>query len=171
MLGLAGCPRRIPDYPDSFAGWNAIASYGSMVSLVATFLFLYILFDQLTSKTQVSPNPWAVPAFFDSNLPITPTLSAPTLEWLLSSPPAFHHYNELPVATESSPNSPHFEAASTRQSTPLREFSPAVAVAVPGGCTPASQPPPPPPATVAPLSRVTAVRVFCTISVFFLYNF
>jgi len=123
MLGLAGCPRRIPDYPDSFAGWNAIASYGSMVSLVATFLFLYILFDQLTSKTQVSPNPWAVPAFFDSNLPITPTLSAPTLEWLLSSPPAFHHYNELPVATESSPNSPHFEVASTRQSTPLREFS------------------------------------------------
>ena len=45
FLGLAGMPRRISDYPDAYAGWNYIASIGSMVSVAATFLFFYIVFD------------------------------------------------------------------------------------------------------------------------------
>ena len=32
FAGLAGMPRRIPDYPDAFAGWNEIASWGSYLS-------------------------------------------------------------------------------------------------------------------------------------------
>ena len=27
-------PRRIPDYPDAFAGWNAVASYGSYLTVL-----------------------------------------------------------------------------------------------------------------------------------------
>nr|QRH18117.1 cytochrome c oxidase subunit 1 [Rhizophagus sp. (in: glomeromycetes)] len=98
-LGLAGLPRRIPDYPDAFAGWNMVASFGSVISLVSAFLFLYILFDQLTSSLQAKANPWAIPAFFEPNTPISSTRSAPTLEWLVSSPPSFHTYNELPISS------------------------------------------------------------------------
>jgi cytochrome c oxidase subunit 1 len=39
FLGLAGMPRRIPDYPDSFAFFNGIASYGSLVSFLAVIIF------------------------------------------------------------------------------------------------------------------------------------
>jgi cytochrome c oxidase subunit 1 len=37
-------PRRIPDYPDAYAGWNAIfESFGSIISLLGMSLFFYIL--------------------------------------------------------------------------------------------------------------------------------
>ena len=36
-------PRRIPDFPDEFAGWNAISSFGSLVSVWSIVLFFYIV--------------------------------------------------------------------------------------------------------------------------------
>jgi heme/copper-type cytochrome/quinol oxidase subunit 1 len=48
FLGLAGMPRRIPDYPDAFAGWNAIASLGSYLSAISAILFFYIVYETLT---------------------------------------------------------------------------------------------------------------------------
>jgi cytochrome c oxidase subunit 1 len=50
FLGLAGIPRRIPDYPDAYAGWNAFASYGSILSAVASVFFFYLVYDGLTRK-------------------------------------------------------------------------------------------------------------------------
>jgi len=52
FLGLAGMPRRIPDYPDAFAGWNSISSFGSMVSAVSAILFFYILYITLLNNTK-----------------------------------------------------------------------------------------------------------------------
>lgn len=37
-------PRRIPDYPDVFAFWNYVVSFGSVISVVGAILFFYILF-------------------------------------------------------------------------------------------------------------------------------
>jgi len=40
FLGIAGMPRRIPDYPDAFIFWNEICSVGSMISVLASFFIL-----------------------------------------------------------------------------------------------------------------------------------
>jgi len=98
FLGMAGMPRRIPDYPDAFSGWNAISSFGSLVSVIATILFGYILYDILSSENYSSNNPWYVIPYFTSvteykeeNKPIN------TLEWTLASPISFHAFKMLPI--------------------------------------------------------------------------
>ena len=59
FLGLAGMPRRIPDYPDAYAGWNIVATYGSYMSVVGLILFFYIIFVTLTSGEKIKANnPW-----------------------------------------------------------------------------------------------------------------
>jgi cytochrome c oxidase subunit 1 len=59
FLGLAGMPRRIPDFPDAYAGWNAIASFGSYISAISVVLFFYIAYVTLTQGERVtSKNVW-----------------------------------------------------------------------------------------------------------------
>ena len=60
FLGLAGMPRRIPDYADAFSFWNAIASFGSYISAISAIFFFYIVYVTLTSGTRVTKkNYWA----------------------------------------------------------------------------------------------------------------
>jgi len=54
FLGLAGMPRRIPDYPDAYAGWNLVASYGSYLSAISTIFFFYVVYHTLTSGVSVN---------------------------------------------------------------------------------------------------------------------
>lgn len=49
FLGLAGMPRRIPDYPDAFAGLNSLVSYGSILSVVSSIFFLAIVVETLSN--------------------------------------------------------------------------------------------------------------------------
>jgi len=58
FLGLAGMPRRVPDYPDSFEGWNYIASIGSLISAVSATFFRYILYAARTEGRPAGRNPW-----------------------------------------------------------------------------------------------------------------
>ena len=92
-------PRRIPDYPDAFSVWNAVSSFGSLVSVVATILFGYIVYDLFINGKEVGKNPWLVPVFFTSTVVATESLNQPseTLEWTVDSPIPFHSYEEVPV--------------------------------------------------------------------------
>jgi cytochrome c oxidase subunit 1 len=102
FLGMAGMPRRIPDYPDSFAGWNSISSFGSLVSLIATLLFAFIVYDIFANGKPVKANPWQVPAFFTSTKEFNDSaLTANSLEWTVASPSPFHAFVDLPVVTSS----------------------------------------------------------------------
>jgi cytochrome c oxidase subunit 1 len=82
FLGAQGMPRRYPDYPDAFWGWNFISSMGSYVSAVSMFIFLYVCWKTFMSKETVPANQWGE--------------GATTLEWQVSSPPPFHTFEELP---------------------------------------------------------------------------
>ena len=82
FLGLAGMPRRIPDYPDAFHGWNVVSSIGSYISFAATIFFVVMAVWAIRNGRQAVANPWGE--------------GATTLEWQLSSPPPFHTYDELP---------------------------------------------------------------------------
>ena len=82
FLGLAGMPRRIPDYPDAFAGWNQISSLGAYVSAAGVLVFLWMCYRTFTAGARAGENPWGE--------------GATTLEWSVASPPPFHSYDELP---------------------------------------------------------------------------
>ena len=61
FLGLAGMPRRIPDYPDAYAGWNSVASFGSYISAFSVLLFFYIVYITLTDgEKNTAANQWKV---------------------------------------------------------------------------------------------------------------
>jgi len=42
-LGLNGMPRRIPDYPDGYIGWNSFITLGTFLTFVSLIVFLYII--------------------------------------------------------------------------------------------------------------------------------
>jgi cytochrome c oxidase subunit 1 len=82
FLGLAGMPRRIPDYPDAFAGWNYVSSIGAYMGYAGAFLFIFIIFHTLKFGKKCPNNPW--------------NDESGTLEWTVTSPPPFHSYDKIP---------------------------------------------------------------------------
>jgi heme/copper-type cytochrome/quinol oxidase subunit 1 len=65
-IGLLGMPRRIPDYPEMFAAWNRLSSLGSLLTLLSTVLFLYIVYDSLGRRS--APSKHALPSVLPSAL-------------------------------------------------------------------------------------------------------
>jgi len=53
FLGLAGMPRRYSDYPEVFAGWNLVATYGSNISFISVLFFFYIVFNMFITQVSV----------------------------------------------------------------------------------------------------------------------
>ena len=82
FLGLNGMPRRYVDYPEQFAIWNAVSSFGALITLAGVAFFFIMLIEAFFVRRRVGENYWGE--------------GATTLEWTLSSPPPFHQFNTLP---------------------------------------------------------------------------
>jgi hypothetical protein len=66
--------------------------------VIATCLFVYIIYDLFINGKQVGKNPWELPVFF-TDTAITNNLKqqSETLEWTVDSPIPFHAYEEVPT--------------------------------------------------------------------------
>ncbi|HEY5774733.1 MAG TPA: cbb3-type cytochrome c oxidase subunit I, partial [Xanthomonadales bacterium] len=84
-LGLAGMPRRIPDYSPQFADFNMISSIGGFAFGATQLIFVgVILHCVFRSKVKATGKVWE---------------GSRGLEWTLDSPPAYHSFNTPPVVT------------------------------------------------------------------------
>jgi cytochrome c oxidase subunit 1 len=83
FLGRQGMPRRYIDYPEGFAYWNKISSYGAFLSF-ASFIFFFgvVIYSLLRGARVTQNNYW--------------NEYADTLEWTLPSPPPEHTFEILP---------------------------------------------------------------------------
>lgn len=53
FLGLSGMPRRYTDYPDGFALWNSVSSFGSFISMIGVAFFVFIVWEAITRERVV----------------------------------------------------------------------------------------------------------------------
>ncbi len=82
FLGLAGMPRRIPDYAMQFADFNMLATIGALGFGLSQLLFVWGIIKCAKGGEKAPNNPWE---------------GADTLEWTLSSPPPYHSFETPPV--------------------------------------------------------------------------
>jgi cytochrome c oxidase subunit I len=83
FLGLAGMPRRIPDYAVQFTDWNMVSSIGGFVFGASQILFVILIVQCVRGGRKASALVW------DDALPTG-------LEWTLPSPPPFHTFTVAP---------------------------------------------------------------------------
>jgi cytochrome c oxidase subunit 1 len=81
FLGLAGMPRRIPDYALQFADWNMVSSLGGFAFGLAQLFFLYIVIKTIRGGKQATAQVWE---------------GAEGLEWTVPSPAPYHTFETAP---------------------------------------------------------------------------
>ena len=83
FLGLAGMPRRVPDYALQFAEFNAISTVGAFGFGISQLLFLYVVVKCITSGEKAEQKQWE---------------GADSLEWThLPSPAPYHSFVTPPA--------------------------------------------------------------------------
>jgi cytochrome c oxidase subunit 1 len=81
FLGLAGMPRRVPDYATQFTDWNEVASIGAFGFGLSQLIFLYAVVKAIRSGSPAPARPWE---------------GSDTLEWTLPSPVPYHTFETPP---------------------------------------------------------------------------
>ena len=99
FLGLGGMPRRIPDFPDAFLGWNRVSSFGSILSSVSVVVFLVLVGIAFSNGPVVQSHDVWENAAFASGAAVAGSASATGLDWVVASPTPLHAFSALPSAT------------------------------------------------------------------------
>jgi len=81
FLGLAGMPRRVPDYPVQFANLNMIVSIGGFVFGLSQLIFVAVVFSCVRAGKKAEARAWE---------------GAHGLEWTLPSPAPYHSFTTPP---------------------------------------------------------------------------
>jgi cytochrome c oxidase subunit 1 len=81
IVGIEGMPRRVADYADQFATWNAIISISSFIFGLSFLIFVYNMVASWRHGPAAEGNPWR----------------AHTIEWQVSSPPPVFNFDEVPT--------------------------------------------------------------------------
>jgi cytochrome c oxidase subunit 1 len=82
FLGLAGMPRRVPDYALQFADFNMISTIGAFGFGLTQLLFLYVVVKCIRGGAKAADCPWE---------------GARGLEWTVPSPAPYHTFETPPV--------------------------------------------------------------------------
>src|SRR4249919_502700 len=82
FLGLAGMPRRIPDYNVAFSDWNLISTIGAYGMFLTPIMMFVILYSSLKSGAKAEARAWE---------------GAKGLEWTVPSPAPHHTFTTPPV--------------------------------------------------------------------------
>ncbi len=85
FVGLAGMPRRIPDYALQFADFNMLTSLGAFLFGTTQLLFVYIIVKTVRSGKPAEQLPWE---------------GAQGLEWTVPTPAPYHTFSTPPVLGE-----------------------------------------------------------------------
>ena len=88
--GLAGMPRRIPDYALQFADFNMVSSVGAFIFGFSQLIFLYLIVKTIRSGAPATARVWE---------------AAHGLEWTLPSPAPYHSFSTPPNVTEAEAHS------------------------------------------------------------------
>jgi len=83
FVGLAGMPRRYPDYALQFADFNAIVSVGAFIFGFTQLLLLFIVIKSIRTGKKASDEVWEDTKDWG-------------LEWTLDSPPPYHSFTVQP---------------------------------------------------------------------------
>ena len=82
FVGLAGMPRRIPDYHLQFADWNMVATIGAFGFGFSQLIFLWVVIKACRSGEKATDQVWE---------------GAEGLEWTIASPAPYHSFSTPPV--------------------------------------------------------------------------
>jgi cytochrome c oxidase subunit 1 len=99
FLGLAGMPRRIPDYAVQFTDFNMLSTVGAMIYGFSQLLFVYLVISCARAGAKAPAAVWE---------------GAHGLEWTVSSPPPYHSFTTPPHV-----DVPDYAASVTRRTRPF----------------------------------------------------